>query len=656
MKIFDIRFPSATYQYLFLIIIIGWVSALGQTAFPKYHGLTLADSARSSSAIQTFDKTTTVQTVEYEKMHFINPTTGWVVRSNGTIRKTTTGGATWVEENSPTTNCLIHIYFVNENIGWACGFNGTILKTTNGGTDWTIQQSGVSQHLTYIHFVDENNGWVVGNAGTIVSTTNGGTVWTSQNSGITTDLNSISFTNTNNGWASGQAGVIVHTSNGGVTWTSQTTNTIIRIYTVEFLDNLNGWAAGGEYSTDSPIILRTTNGGASWVNISSSLPPLPALFDLDFIDANTGWIVGRYGFILRTTDGGSNWIDQGVDYSWLQSVSFVNSNTGWTNASDGTLLRTTDGGNNWTLLSLDNVVTPITANISISDVPNDNGKQVFVNWYTAGSPIDLGITNFSIYRYDQQNWTYLNDVPILNDSVYQVVVPTIFDSTKTDGMYWSVFRVIGHTANPAIYTVIGPDSGYSIDNLPPLAPTGGAAIQMPDGSVLVRWKPAINFNGDFKEYILYRSSQADFVPSISNRVAYVQDSVFIDRTSPGDGYYYKVTSEDYSGNESEPLTIARTTGVTLNSSDIPESFNLFQNFPNPFNPSTNINFDISEKSYVSLTVYDLSGREIAKLLSETMYPGHYSIPFHAANLSNGIYLYRLQTDKLLSTKKMILLK
>jgi len=294
--------------------------------------------------------------------------------------------------------------------------------------------------------------------------------------------------------------------------------------------------------------------------------------------------------------------------------------------------------------------------MSISDVPNDNGKQVFVEWWTHGFPIDLGITNFSIYRYDKRSWTYLDNVPVLTDTLYQVVAPTIYDSTIFSGMSWSVFRVIAHTADPAVYTVIGPDSGYSVDNLPPLAPTSGSAIQLSNGNVIVQWSPARNINGDFKEYVLYRSLQADFIPSPENRLAYVLDTTFVDMTALDNTYYYKVTSEDYSGNESEPLSIATSTGVILENLAPPESFSLSQNYPNPFNPSTNISFSIRRESQVTLKVFDLSGREINTLLSEMMPPGYYSIPFHAQNLSNGIYLYPLQADGETFTKKMILLK
>jgi hypothetical protein len=103
--------------------------------------------------------------------------------------------------------------------------------------------------------------------------------------------------------------------------------------------------------------------------------------------------------------------------------------------------------------------------ISIWDVPNDHGKQVYIKWLTMGSPITLGITQFGIYRYDDSIWTDLTTIPVLRDSIYQIIAPTLIDSTGTNPNYWSTFRVIAYTANPKIYTVIGPDSGYSIKNI-----------------------------------------------------------------------------------------------------------------------------------------------------------------------------------------------
>ena len=94
---------------------------------------------------------------------------------------------------------------------------------------------------------------------------------------------------------------------------------------------------------------------------------------------------------------------------------------------------------------------------------------------------------------------------------------------------------------------------------------------------------------------------------------------------------------------------------------IPSSYKLNQNYPNPFNPSTNISFSIFSDEFVTISIYDMLGKEINTLLNQSMKAGGYSFKWNATNkLGNsvpaGIYFYRLETDKFQESKKMILLK
>jgi plastocyanin len=89
---------------------------------------------------------------------------------------------------------------------------------------------------------------------------------------------------------------------------------------------------------------------------------------------------------------------------------------------------------------------------------------------------------------------------------------------------------------------------------------------------------------------------------------------------------------------------------------IAEKFELKQNYPNPFNPSTNIEFRISDRSFVSLKVFNILGDEVASLINEEKAAGIYSVTFNASNLSSGMYLYKIQSGSFVETKKMILMK
>ena len=89
---------------------------------------------------------------------------------------------------------------------------------------------------------------------------------------------------------------------------------------------------------------------------------------------------------------------------------------------------------------------------------------------------------------------------------------------------------------------------------------------------------------------------------------------------------------------------------------VPERYTLAQNYPNPFNPSTNIEFSLKEAAHARLSVYDIMGREVAVLVDQAMLPGTYNAAFNAADLSSGVYMYRLQVGAELLTGTMTLLK
>lgn len=104
------------------------------------------------------------------------------------------------------------------------------------------------------------------------------------------------------------------------------------------------------------------------------------------------------------------------------------------------------------------------------------------------------------------------------------------------------------------------------------------------------------------------------------------------------------------------FSISTVSGISNQGSE-PLTFRLSQNIPNPFNPTTMINFVIPQKSAVNLNVYDISGRLVASLINnEIRTEGSYSYEFDGSSLSSGIYIYRLSAGKFTDTRKMILLK
>lgn len=103
-------------------------------------------------------------------------------------------------------------------------------------------------------------------------------------------------------------------------------------------------------------------------------------------------------------------------------------------------------------------------------------------------------------------------------------------------------------------------------------------------------------------------------------------------------------------------TTKSTTGINQISSNLPDEYSLFQNYPNPFNPSTKIKFDITNASFVKLTVYDILGREAAQLVNQNLGAGSYEYEFDGTGLNSGVYFYKLEAGELTETKRMVLLK
>lgn len=98
------------------------------------------------------------------------------------------------------------------------------------------------------------------------------------------------------------------------------------------------------------------------------------------------------------------------------------------------------------------------------------------------------------------------------------------------------------------------------------------------------------------------------------------------------------------------------TAINNKEKQIPDNFRLHQNYPNPFNPATTIEYSIPSKSFVVIKVFDLTGKEIVKLINEEKYPGNYKIEFDAGKLTSGVYFYSLKAGNTFITKKMLLLK
>ena len=129
-------------------------------------------------------------------------------------------------------------------------------------------------------------------------------------------------------------------------------------------------------------------------------------------------------------------------------------------------------------------------------------------------------------------------------------------------------------------------------------------------------------------------------------------------------YYWRVSAQNQYGSSiwADPIGF-RTESVLAvrEESKIPADYNLSQNFPNPFNPSTKIRFSLPKSGYVELKVFDILGREVIELVNEEFAPGSYSVGWNGRNNSgvqvpSGLYIYIIRVGEFISSKKMMLIK
>ncbi|UCF06042.1 MAG: T9SS type A sorting domain-containing protein [bacterium] len=331
---------------------------------------------------------------------------------------------------------------------------------------------------------------------------------------------------------------------------------------------------------------------------------------------------------------------------------------------------------------------------TITDIPNDQGRQVSIAWTRSGFDYVGSATpviEYAIYRkiddglsmspdskgsgtdgddlparvneshsslaYPPGDWHYLMTVPADCEDAYAAVVSTLADSSVTEGMYYTTFFVSALTASPGVYFDSPPDSGYSVDNLAPAAPMGFAVVYHAESGNELTWEECPD--EDFQYVHIYRSETEDFDPTPGNLVHTTAGTDWLDTVEDGWKYYYKITSVDGAGNESTPASPVSTSDTEV--PDVPDAFTLYQNVPNPFNPTTTIRFDLPVRSRVRLAVYNVKGQLVRVLLDSDLEAGTRDVVWDGRDImgravASGIYFYRLYTPTFTESRKMILLR
>ena len=204
-----------------------------------------------------------------------------------------------------------------------------------------------------------------------------------------------------------------------------------------------------------------------------------------------------------------------------------------------------------------------------------------------------------------------------------------------------------------------------VDTSPPAMPSGVAVITVEQDWVRLSWLP--NPEPDIAHYVIFMDTVAGFTPTMEDSVtqSYGPDtSMIVIGLTTGTTYYFRVSAVDTYGNYSaysdEVSATPGTVGI-VDRAGIPEVYALHPNYPNPFNPSTTIRYDMPEAGEVTLIVYDMLGREVVRLVQGRVEVGYQGVIWngrteYGREVPSGIYIARMITAGYTKSMKMLLLK
>jgi len=383
-----------------------------------------------------------------------------------------------------------------------------------------------------------------------------------------------------------------------------------KTYIGSFANKNNGWWDVGMGGPGS--ILYTSNGGVTWSKQLDSNEV--GCYALEFIDTLYGWFVGSFipedeYYILITKDGGKNWNKYSAPT--INCIFFIDSLNGF--AAGDSIYATTDGGIHW-------------KSQKVESGPRFGILDIFFSDRKCG-------------------WAVGGNAEVADAGV---ILNTV-DSGKTWQYSYPAERVeIGVYFKDSLHGCI---IGVS---------WGGAAKTTNDGGK--SW--TLRYIDAWLEDVVFTDNNTGWI---------VGQNGFIGHTTDGGLNWERVESGTTSnlyrifffengklgyifGADSTLLKYDETVGIEKGHSYKELLFRLSQNYPNPYNPTSTITFDLPKSTYVTLVVYNTLGQLVATLIDEQKQPGRYDVRFDGSKLPSGVYFYRIVAGEFVETKKMVVVK
>jgi photosystem II stability/assembly factor-like uncharacterized protein len=564
---------------------------------------------------------------------------------NGIFRSTD-NGQTWIQKNNGLGNMNVNSLAISSSGIIFAGTDAGTYRSTNNGESWT----GGGTVRVYGLAIHPLNGYVFAatNLGIYRSTDNGQS-WT--NVAFPNQLTWVVscspagevFISTGSPFLGGE---IHRSKDNGATWT--------KVYTA----NATCFAFGpgkNIFFGSMGAVYRSSDNGNTWTSLGSA--KLTDVWILSLANTSSAHLLAAtYGkYVFRTTDRGATWTQLSNGLTNSNVVTILNTPNGYIFAGTDSsgIFRSSDNGRTWmqtnTGLQHYTYVYALTV--------GSNGK-IFAGCNSRTEP---GV----IFSSSDNGLTWNSSVQTVRpDNVYSLAASgaTIVAGTqagkiyisKDNGSSWITTKP-GTTLFRAV--AIAPDGTIFAGSDYP----GGLYRSRDQGQTWIRLgftdisvtclfidRAGTAYLGTFGKGIFRSTDGGNQWRELNDGLTtYDVRSLLIDR----DGYLYAGT-----GDKGVFRSTSIVTYVENTVSFVPTTYFLYQNYPNPFNPSTSIQFSLPRSEFVTLTIYNTLGQQVASLLSENMSAGIHRVEWNAHGLPSGAYYYRLHAGAFTQTKKLILLR
>lgn len=445
-------------------------------------------------------------------------------------------------------------------------------------------------------------------------------------------------------------GIILKTTDGGLTWTQISSGTIPGLEAVFFTSLNVGYAAGWQN-----YFIKTTDGGSTWTP-QIIVPNIWYFNNIEFRDANNGVATTSDPNIFVTTNAGTTWTQATGTIIGVQDICYADANTLFAVGGDEKITKSTNGGLSW-IQVYSGTFTYVLAGVEFLNsnfgmVGGEDGKiLVTTNGGTNWTVRNAG--GFAIWRS-----FHLSDL----NTAYVAGTPEQIYKTTNGGITW-VDDYPTSTFNYALYKI-----KFLENNLGIICGSQGAILRNTNNvipvelvsfkgdvigsDVMLSWSTASETNNSgFNVERKTESTDWQTLSFISGSGTTIEKHKYsyLDNTVNEGEYSYRLKQIDYDGTFEYSNTIEVVT-------KIPAQFTLDQNYPNPFNPTTTIKYSLPVTNFVTLAVYNSLGERVSTLVNQVVESGIHNIEFNASNLTSGIYFVRMESGSFVSAIKIALMK